>query len=449
MQVGTYLKISVAVAVATIALKTGAWWVSGSVSLLSDALESLVNLAGAMFALAMVTIAARPADDDHPYGHHKAEYFSSGFEGVLIFAAALAIIWAAVQRLIEPQPLEDVGLGLVLSVVSSAMNGVLAWSMLRKARAVRSMALEGDARHLFTDVWTSAGVVAGLLAATATGWLWLDPVIAIAVALNILREGARLVAASASGLMDEAIEPEAQAEIDKVLAGFAHQAIRFDHVSTRKAGQRRFVDMHMHMPAGWTLGRAAALRTSVEQALMSAVPGLRATIQLLPMDVEAHFDDPRDLWCRRGGTAACRRLAPAPAHEKGHREVACEETGPRRRPGRGVTGACGQSAYWPAALMAGPHLPISASTNFLCSAGLTRPSVTMTAPSASWRLMNSGSLSAVRSAALSWSTTALGVPLGAYRPCQIETLKPLRPCESSVGSLDSAGVFRGCRVVTA
>ena len=296
MQVGTYLKVSIAVAVATIALKTGAWWVSGSVSLLSDALESLVNLAGAMFALAMVTIAGRPADEDHPYGHHKAEYFSSGFEGVLIFVAALAILWAAVQRLLSPQPLEAVGLGLVLSVISSAMNGVLAWSMLRKARAVRSMALEGDARHLFTDVWTSAGVVAGLLAATATGWLWLDPVIAIAVALNILREGARLVAASASGLMDEAIEPEAQAEIDKVLAGFAHQAIRFDHVSTRKAGQRRFVDMHMHMPAGWTLGRAAALRTSVEQALMSAVPGLRATIQLLPMDVEAHFDDPRDLW---------------------------------------------------------------------------------------------------------------------------------------------------------
>lgn len=295
MQVGTYLKISVAVAVATIALKTGAWWVSGSVSLLSDALESLVNLAGAMFALAMVTVASRPADDDHPYGHHKAEYFSSGFEGVLIFAAALAIIWAAAQRLIEPQPLEAVGLGLVLSVISSAMNGVLAWSMLRKARAVRSVALEGDARHLFTDVWTSAGVVVGLLAATFTGWLWLDPVIAILVALNILREGARLVRASGSGLLDEAVEPETLAEIEKVLEGFRHQAIRFDHVNTRKAGQRRFVDMHMHMPAGWTLGRAAALRTSVEQALMSAVPGLRATIQLLPMDVEAHFDDPRDL----------------------------------------------------------------------------------------------------------------------------------------------------------
>lgn len=294
MQVGTYLRISILVALATIALKTGAWWISGSVSLLSDAMESLVNLAGAMFALAMVTVAARPPDDDHPYGHHKAEYFSSGFEGVLIFAAAAGIIWAAVLRLLNPQPLESVNLGLLLSVVSSAMNGLLAWSMLRKARDVRSAALEADARHLFTDVWTSAGVVLGLLAVQATGWLVLDPLIAIAVALNIMREGGRLIAGSADGLMDHALEPDARAQIDRVLADFGHQTIRFDHVVTRRAGQRRFVDLHMHMPAGWTLGRAAAVRTSVEQALMSAVPGLRATIQLLPLDVESHFADSRD-----------------------------------------------------------------------------------------------------------------------------------------------------------
>ena len=294
MQVAAYLKISVAVALATIALKTGAWWVSGSVSLLSDALESLVNLAGAIFALMMVTVAARPPDDDHPYGHHKAEYFSSGFEGVLIFAAALAIIWAAVHRLISPQPLEAVGWGIALSVVSSVMNGVLAWSMLKKARESRSMALEADARHLFTDVYTSVGVVLGLLGVMATGWVWLDPVIAIGVALNILREGYSLTRRSAEGLMDQALEPDALAQIDQVLEEFRHQAIRFDHVTTRRAAQRRFVDMHMHMPAAWSLGRAAAVRTSVEQALMSAVPGLRATIQLLPMDVEAHFDDPRD-----------------------------------------------------------------------------------------------------------------------------------------------------------
>ena len=168
MQVSSYLKLSVAVAVTTIALKTGAWWISGSVSLLSDAMESLVNLAGAVFALAMVTIAARPPDDDHPYGHHKAEYFSSGFEGVLIFVAALAIIWTAVDRLLVPRELEAVGWGIGLSVVSSALNGVLAWAMLRKARTHRSMALEADARHLFTDVWTSAGVIVGLFAVMGT-----------------------------------------------------------------------------------------------------------------------------------------------------------------------------------------------------------------------------------------------------------------------------------------
>jgi len=294
MQVSSYLKLSVAVALATIALKTGAWWLTSSVSLLSDALESLVNLAGATFALAMVTVAAQPPDDDHPYGHHKAEYFSSGFEGVLILVAALAIVVAAGMRLSNPQPLEALGIGLVLSVVSSALNGALAWAMLRKAREHRSMALEGDARHLFTDVWTSAGVVVGLGAAHFTGWIWLDPVIAILMGLNIAREGGMLVWRSASGLLDQAVEPEVLKEIEVTLEVFTHHAIRFDHVTTRRAGQRRFVDMHMHMPGGWTLGRAAAVRTSVEQALMSAVPGLRATIQLLPMGVEAHMGDEKD-----------------------------------------------------------------------------------------------------------------------------------------------------------
>ncbi len=260
----------------------------------SDALESLVNLAGAIFALAMVTVAAQPPDDEHPYGHHKAEYFSAGFEGVLILCAAMGIIWAAAMRLMAPQPLESVGLGLALPVVSSALNGALAYAMLRKAREHRSVALEADARHLYTNVWTSVGVVAGLLAVKATGWLWLDPLVAMAVAANIVREGYGLVRRSTQGLMDQSLEPEQRERIDTTLAEFSHQAIRFDHVNTRRAGQRCFVDLHMHMPGGWSLSRAAALRVSVEQALMSAVPGLRATIQLLPMDVEAHFDDPKD-----------------------------------------------------------------------------------------------------------------------------------------------------------
>jgi cation diffusion facilitator family transporter len=295
MQVSTYLKLSVAAAVATIGLKTAAWWLTGSVGLLSDALESLVNLAGAVFALAMVTIAARPPDDDHPYGHHKAEYFSSGFEGVLIIVAALGIAWAAVDRWRHPQPLEALNLGLALSVVSSALNGVLAWGMLKTARQHHSVALEADARHLVTDVWTSAGVVAGLIGVGLTSWLWLDPLLALLVAANILREGVSLMRQSTEGLMDTALDAEHQRAIDQVLAGFANPAsVRFDHLTTRRAGARRFVDLHMHMPPGWTLRHAAEQRTAVEQALMKAVPGLRASIQLLPMDVEAHLGDAKD-----------------------------------------------------------------------------------------------------------------------------------------------------------
>ena len=289
------LRVSIVVAVITIAMKTLAWWLTQSVGLLSDAMESLVNLASAAFGLLMVTIARRPADAEHPYGHHKAEYFSSGFEGLCIFAAAAGILWAAVQRLFHPQPLGDVGAGLLLSALSSAINGALAWTMFQSARNHRSMALEGDARHLVTDVWTSAGVIVGVALVAFTGWQWLDPAVAIGVALNILREGAALMWKSSQGLMDEALEPEIMADVQKTLDSFKHPAVRFDHISSRKSGQRRFVDLHMHLPASWTLRRAAALRASVEQALMSAVPGLRATIQLLPSDVEAHFDDEKDL----------------------------------------------------------------------------------------------------------------------------------------------------------
>jgi cation diffusion facilitator family transporter len=289
------LRVSIGVAVLTIALKTLAWWLTGSVGLLSDAMESLVNLASAAFALLMVRVAAQPADEEHPYGHHKAEYFSAGFEGLLILVAALAIIWAAIGRLLNPQPIDQLGAGLALSVLSSAINGALAWAMLLSAREHRSMALEGDARHLLTDVWTSAGVVVGIALVGVTGWLWLDAIVAIGVALNIVREGASLMWRSSQGLMDKRVEREVLAEIEKTLAQFEHHTIRFDHISTRRSGQRRFVDLHMHMPASWTLGRAAAVRASVEQALMSAVPGLRASIQLLPSDVEAHFDDEKDL----------------------------------------------------------------------------------------------------------------------------------------------------------
>jgi cation diffusion facilitator family transporter len=294
VQVKTLLKLSIAAAIATIAMKSAAWWVTDSVGLLSDAMESFVNLASALFAIAMVTIAQRPADDDHPFGHTKAEYFSSGFEGLLIAGAAAGIIWAAAHRFTDPQPLQSLGWGIALAVVSSGLNWLLAWRMMAASREHRSIVLEADARHLYTDVWTSAAVVVGLVLVHLTGWLWLDPVLAIGVALNILREGGHLAWRSVDGLMDSAVEPAVREQIDRTLAQFAHHTIRFDHLVTRRAGQRRFVDLHMHMPASWSLGRAAALRTSVEQALMSEVPGLRASIQLLPSNVEAHFGDVAD-----------------------------------------------------------------------------------------------------------------------------------------------------------
>ncbi len=285
------LRASIAVALLTILLKGFAGWITGSIGLISDAMESFVNLASATFALAMVTIAARPADDDHPYGHHKAEYFSSGFEGILIIGAALAIGWAAVQRLITPQPLEQLGWGLALSVVSSVFNGALAWVLFRAARAHRSIALEADGRHLVTDVWTSAGVVVGLTLVHFTGWLWLDPLLAIGVALNIVREGVALIWRSSQGLMDEALDPQSLAAIDDTLARFAARPglgrhLRFDDIATRQAGQRRFADVHMHLPGHWTLQHAAAARDEVEKWLMEAVPGLRVTIQLLPLNME-------------------------------------------------------------------------------------------------------------------------------------------------------------------
>jgi cation diffusion facilitator family transporter len=286
------LRASIAVALVTIVLKGAAGWLTNSMGLISDAMESFVNLASAMFALAMVTIAARPADEGHPYGHHKAEYFSSGFEGILIFAAAAAILWASIARLLSPEPLQQLGWGLALSVLSSGLNAALAFALFRAARTHRSIALEADAKHLMADVWTSAAVLVGIVAVGLTGWLWLDPLLAIGVALNIAREGLKLVWRSAQGLMDEALDPASQALLHAALEKFAASVpeggqLRFDDIVTRRAGQRRFADLHMHVPGDWSLQRAAGLRDTLEQALMDAVPGLRVTIQLLPLGMEA------------------------------------------------------------------------------------------------------------------------------------------------------------------
>ncbi|MCK9516391.1 MAG: cation diffusion facilitator family transporter [Ottowia sp.] len=287
---------SIGVALITITLKTLAWWLTGSVGLLSDAMESFVNLAAATFGLSMVTLAARPADDDHPYGHDKAEYFSSSFEGILIIGAAGAIIWAAALRLWHPQPLEQISWGAGLAVASSALNGLLAWIMLRAARTHRSFALEADARHLITDIWTSAGVIVGIVLTDLTGLLWLDPLVAMGVALHILHEGARLLWRSAQDLMDPAAEPEVLQKIDAVLQTFTRHhgsqpVVHFDHIMTRKSGPRRFVNLHMHLPPGWTLDRAAQLRAQVEHGLVTAVPHLFVNIEMLPDGVEPLHTD--------------------------------------------------------------------------------------------------------------------------------------------------------------
>jgi cation diffusion facilitator family transporter len=285
------LQLSIAVALLTIVLKGIAGYVTNSMGLISDAMESFVNLASATFALGMVTIATRPPDEGHPYGHHKAEYFSSGFEGILILGASVAIGAAAVVRLFSPQPLEQLGWGLALSIASSGFNGALAWMLFQASREHRSIALEADARHLVTDVWTSAAVVVGIVAVHFTGWIWLDPLLAIGVALNIAREGVRLVWRSSQGLMDQALDAESLATLEATLARFAVQPggvrLRFDDIATRSAGRRRFADLHMHVPGDWSLQRAAALRDALEKALMDALPGLRVTIQLLPLDMEA------------------------------------------------------------------------------------------------------------------------------------------------------------------
>jgi cation diffusion facilitator family transporter len=282
LSVRRFLQLSVLAALATIGLKTAAWWVTGSVGLLSDAMESLVNLAAALFALAMVTIAQSPADDDHPYGHNKAEYFSSGFEAMMILGAALAIIWTAAHRWAAPQPLQGLGLGVALSVASSVINGVLATAMMRAARAHESTALEADARHLMTDVWTSVGVAGGVLLVPVTGLLWLDPLLAIAVALNILREAWSLLRRSVDGLMDRALSDDERERIAAALTHLSNGDVHFDHLRTRRAAGAKFCQLHMHVPGHWTLARAAEQRDQAERRLIETVRGLRVTIELLP-----------------------------------------------------------------------------------------------------------------------------------------------------------------------
>ena len=276
--------LSIAAAIVTISLKTFAWWITGSVSLLSDALESLVNLAGASFALWMILITRVPADDEHPFGHSKAEYFSSAFEGVLIFGAAVAIIVTAVQRLLVPQPLEAIGLGLGFSALSTAINYGVAVALRNAGVRFQSIALEADSKHLMTDVWTSVGVAAGLLTVAMTGWLWIDPLVAIAVGVHIIVEGYRLVRASVDGMMDGALVEDRLANIKAALDAFAERDVSYKNLKTRRAGTVSFIQVDIVVPRRWTVGQGHDVLDEIESRLASIVPNANIVTHLEPKD---------------------------------------------------------------------------------------------------------------------------------------------------------------------
>jgi cation diffusion facilitator family transporter len=283
--------LSIAVAIATIILKGMAWWLTGSVGLLSDALESLVNLAGAMMALAMLTIAEQPADDQHAYGHGKAEYFSSGFEGLLILFAAIAIGISAIDRLLRPRLLFDVGVGLGISVVASLFNLLTARVLLAAGREHRSLTLEADARHLMTDVWTSGGVIAGVGAATMTGWPWLDPLIALLVALNIVRTGLKLIHRSTLGLMDGSLPPEEHALVVGILERYRADGIGYHALRTRESGARRFVELHVLVPGAWSVRRGHALAERVESDIRDALSRTTVITHVEPLEDPVSQED--------------------------------------------------------------------------------------------------------------------------------------------------------------
>ena len=286
-----YAVLSIAAAVATIGLKFAAYLLTGSVGLFSDAAESVVNLVAAVTALWALTLAARPPDEEHAFGHNKAEYFSSGLESALIIIAAGWIAATAVPRLLEPQPLQNIGIGLGVTLVAAAVNGGAALAILRAGRRLRSITLEADARHLLTDVWTSIGVVAGIVLVGITGWLALDPLIALVVAANIVWTGVRLLRDTAQGLLDMALPPEDQAKISKILARHEERGIRFHAVRTRSAGQRRFVSMHVLVPGGWTVKRGHDLAEEIENDIARDLPQSTFFVHVEPAEDPTSFAD--------------------------------------------------------------------------------------------------------------------------------------------------------------
>lgn len=286
-----YAWLSIAAGVTTLGLKTVAWRLTGSIGLLSDAIESIVNVVAAIVALWALTVAAAPPDEEHEHGHYKAEYFSSGFEGALIIFAAVAIIVSAVPRLLAPQPLEQLSVGLVVSAGASVVNLVVGQILIRTGRKYGSITLEADGHHLMTDVWTSVGVIVGVALAGFTGWIWLDPLLAIFVALQILRTGYKLVRRSGMGLLDTAVPKDVRATIEAVLDRYRAEGALWHALRTRQAGQRCFVSVHILVPGAWTVERGHDLLECLEADLHEAVPMMTVLTHLEPIEDERAYDD--------------------------------------------------------------------------------------------------------------------------------------------------------------
>lgn len=283
--------LSIFAAIVTISLKGAAYLLTDSVGLLSDALESLVNLAAALMALAMLTVAARPPDDEHAYGHGKVEYFASGVEGALILLTAVSICWAAVRRLLDPQPIEQIGLGLILSTLASLINFGVASILLRAGRKYNSITLEADAHHLMTDVWTSVGVIIGIGAVAFTGWQQIDPIIALFIAANIIWSGVKLVRRSVLGLMDTALPSATQTTIREILDQYVQSGIQYHALRTRQAGSRQFVSVHVLVPGHWTVHKGHQLLERIEADIRRAVPYIHVFTHLESLDDPAAWHD--------------------------------------------------------------------------------------------------------------------------------------------------------------
>jgi len=289
--IAKYAWLSIAAAITTIALKVAAWRLTGSVGLLSDAAESGVNLVAALTALWMLELAARPADEEHTYGYSKAEYFASGVEGALILVAAVAIFWAASGRLLHPEPIEQAGFGLAVSVAASGVNLAVARVLFKAGKRHHSIALEADAHHLMTDVWTSGGVLLGVGLVALTGWQRLDPIVAILVALNIVWAGVQLMRRSARGLLDPALVPEEQNALREVLRRYEGPELRFHALRTRQAAARRFISLHVLVPGAWTVDRGHQLLEEIEREIRAAIPNAHVLTHLEPIEDPRSFED--------------------------------------------------------------------------------------------------------------------------------------------------------------